>query len=171
MSTTYAYANTATEKQTALIARLGRERVGHPEAEAILADARLLWKDGYLTRVRASEVIADLLPLPKSESAAAPAEAPEGMHRFGGHIWKVQRSPETGRAYAKVLEVAPDKASGWGFTYVPGGLRNLHEGTRLSLEEAKEFGALYGTCCVCGRTLTNEESIAAGIGPVCAAGL
>jgi len=54
------------------------------------------------------------------------------------------------------------------FVYDPGAVRRLRPEHRMSLEEAKEFGALYGTCCVCGRTLTNEDSIEAGIGPVCA---
>lgn len=39
---------------------------------------------------------------------------------------------------------------------------------RLSKEEAAKFGKLYGFCMVCGRTLTDADSIAAGIGPVCA---
>lgn len=39
---------------------------------------------------------------------------------------------------------------------------------RLSLEEAKQFGKIYGFCVKCGATLTDEKSIAAGIGPVCA---
>lgn len=34
------------------------------------------------------------------------------------------------------------------------------------LSDAK-YGSLYGICCVCGRTLTDESSIAAGIGPIC----
>lgn len=46
-------------------------------------------------------------------------------------------------------------------------LRTLTHDMRLTLEEAKKFGALYGTCCICGRTLTNELSIHIGIGPVC----
>lgn len=46
-------------------------------------------------------------------------------------------------------------------------LKHLKPEYRLSLEQAREFGALYGTCCVCARTLTNELSIALGIGPVC----
>lgn len=46
-------------------------------------------------------------------------------------------------------------------------LYQLRASMRLSIEEAREFGALYGTCCICGRMLTNELSIALGIGPVC----
>lgn len=39
---------------------------------------------------------------------------------------------------------------------------------RMTLDEAKEYGKVTGTCCNCGRLLTNEESIANGIGPICA---
>ncbi len=41
-------------------------------------------------------------------------------------------------------------------------------GQELTLELAKEYGKLYGQCMICGRTLTNEDSIEAGIGPICA---
>ena len=33
---------------------------------------------------------------------------------------------------------------------------------------AKVYGNLTGSCCVCGRELTNKQSIEEGIGPVCA---
>jgi Family of unknown function (DUF6011) len=33
---------------------------------------------------------------------------------------------------------------------------------------AEAYGQRTGMCCVCGRTLTNGESIAARIGPICA---
>jgi len=46
-------------------------------------------------------------------------------------------------------------------------LYSLKPSDRLTIEQAREFGHLYGTCCICGRTLTNELSIALGIGPVC----
>jgi hypothetical protein len=46
-------------------------------------------------------------------------------------------------------------------------LYSLKPDMRLTIEEARQFGALYGTCCICGRMLTNELSIALGIGPVC----
>lgn len=36
------------------------------------------------------------------------------------------------------------------------------------IEAAKRIGLLTGSCCVCGRTLTDEYSIANGIGPICA---
>ena len=36
-----------------------------------------------------------------------------------------------------------------------------------TLEEALEFGPMYGRCGICGRTLNAELSMALGIGPVC----
>lgn len=42
------------------------------------------------------------------------------------------------------------------------------EAEKMSVEEAKTFGKIYGFCVACGRTLTDETSIANGIGPVCA---
>jgi len=30
-----------------------------------------------------------------------------------------------------------------------------------------EYGKRFGVCCMCGRELTNESSVAAGIGPIC----
>lgn len=38
------------------------------------------------------------------------------------------------------------------------------------LEAAKAFGREYGRCCVCNRELSDPDSIAAGIGPICAGG-
>jgi hypothetical protein len=37
------------------------------------------------------------------------------------------------------------------------------------LNAAIAYGKRYGKCSVCARTLTDEASIARGIGPVCAA--
>lgn len=100
------------------------------------------------------------------EVPAGPAE--EGMHQIGETIYKVQRAVNgSGRLYAKVLRQDPGFES-WSFEYAPGAMRLLSSETKMSLAAAKAFGVLYGTCCACGRTLTNEDSIAAGIGPICA---
>jgi hypothetical protein len=81
----------------------------------------------------------------------------------GCRIFKVQRAVNgSGRLYAK--ELIDDS-----FEYLPGGITTVATTARkMALAEAQAFGRLYGTCCKCGRTLTDEGSIAAGIGPVCA---
>jgi hypothetical protein len=74
----------------------------------------------------------------------------------------------SGHLYCKRLVPGDGYGSKATFVYAPGMMPLLSAKTKMTLEEAKAFGALYGTCCVCGRTLTDEKSIAAGIGPVCA---
>lgn len=57
------------------------------------------------------------------------------------------------------------------FAYLGLATKHLPEAAvRVSLEEAKKYGSLYGFCVKCGATLTDEGSIAAGIGPVCVKG-
>lgn len=110
-----------------------------------------------------------------------------GMYRLDGVVYKVQLAVHgSGHPYAKSLvelnecAVCGDQYDDehfsltehefkptFKFQYHAGAIRKLRPEHRMTLEEAKEFGKLYGTCCVCGRTLTNETSIEEGIGPVC----
>ncbi len=158
-------ANEASEKQIDLINKLKAERdLTGKDIKRSLELGREQWRQGLFGREQASALITDLLGAPRPALPEA-AEVPEGMHKVGPNIFKVQRSPQTGRLYAKRLDGKGDQ---WGFVYAPGAVRSLSEATVMTLEQAKEFGALYGTCCRCGRTLTDEGSIEAGIGPVCA---
>lgn len=91
---------------------------------------------------------------------AATAELTEGMYSADGDVFKVQRSKESGRLYAKVLQDGS-------FEYAPGAMRKLTVADRMSLDEAKAYGRRTGVCCVCGRQLTNPVSVAEGIGPIC----
>lgn len=93
----------------------------------------------------------------------------DGMYKQGDRIFKVQRSPESGHLYAK--ELIACESGKHSFEYAQGWVKRLRAEDRMTLEQAKEFGVLYGVCCVCGRTLTNEDSIEAGIGPICASKL
>jgi hypothetical protein len=113
-----------------------------------------------------------------NQAADAPVQrtktrAAEGMYRKAGTIYKVQKAVHgSGQNYAKrlvqTLTVDKNGKPKWTFEYAPGFVYELRAEHALTFEQAKEFGALYGTCCVCGRTLTKEESIEAGIGPICA---
>ena len=90
-------------------------------------------------------------------------QLPNRSARIGWDIYRVFIGADSGKPYVKVRT-----ESGW--SYVPGGVRTLREhGTRLTPEVAKAFGDVYVTCCICGRDLTNPESIEYGIGPVCRA--
>lgn len=172
-------ANTATEKQINFINRLKTER---DVPEQLINDQRQLWREGRFTVREASNFIDQLLALPKIKSTPA-ADVPEGMHRDAhGTIYKVQRAVHgSGNLYAKMLkwvyscecestdEHVAQCEKEVTFVYVPGGLRTLSEATRMTLDDARQWGLMYGNCVRCGRTLTDENSIAAGIGPVCAA--
>jgi hypothetical protein len=111
-------------------------------------------------------------------TAQTPVDVEPGMYRLDETIYKVQLAVHgSGRPYAKRLvqiEQEVDRSlvrdvveQVWKFEYAPGAIKSLRPEHKLSLEDAKAFGALYGTCCCCGATLTNEESIEKGIGPIC----
>lgn len=113
-------------------------------------------------------------------TARPPAGGPvteEGMYRdASGTIFKVVKAVHgSGKLYAKELRIdqtttAQDRVSNAGghFVYKPGAIRALSTNDKMSLEDAKAFGKLYGFCCRCGAILTDENSIEAGIGPICA---
>ena len=122
----------------------------------------------YMTKSGASTTIDDLLALPRKQAerkapAAAPAaEVTEGIYRTAaGKVFKVQKAVHgSGNLYAKELIDGS-------FEYAPGAIRKLRVEDKMTLAEAQEYGRLYGVCIVCGRTLTDESSIEAGIGPIC----
>lgn len=93
----------------------------------------------------------------------------DGWYRLGEEIFKVQKAVHgSGNLYAKRLVRERSGEGQLVWEYAPGMIRQLTNDQRLTLEEAKDLGKLYGACVICSRTLTDEESIEAGIGPVCA---
>jgi hypothetical protein len=137
--------------------------------EAAQIDRELFAADQWEAHVARSTApqAAGLAPQP-TRPAGLGQVTEDGMYRTpDGTIWKVQRAVHgSGQLYAKRLTVEPGQTGT--FTYEPGAIRRLRPENRMTLEDAKAFGKLYGVCCQCGRTLTDEVSIADGIGPVCA---
>lgn len=117
-----------------------------------------------LTVREASETIERLLARPRATGVTLVAELEIGMYRVAnGDIYRVQRSRESGRLYAKKLDWANNS-----FVYEAGALRVLTANDRMTLDEAKAWGVETGICCVCSAFLTDPKSVEAGIGPVCA---
>lgn len=144
-----------TEKQMAFIERLRSERNIAPDAPI----------PGGATKRNASALIESLLATPKPEFLPQ-GDPPQGVHLLGNAFVKVQVAVNgSGRKYAKRFN---DENVTWEYVGRGREFHALSEATLLSLEEAKRFGHLYGQCVKCGRTLTKESSIDAGIGPVCA---
>lgn len=110
---------------------------------------------------------------PETERPALPA-LDSGMYKVGQEIFKVKISHATGKPYAEILchdaihNGNYADAAVW-FEYAPGAIlkHGITQDHRMTVEQCAEFGVLFGTCCVCARTLTNPKSIAKGIGPVC----
>lgn len=120
---------------------------------------------------------------PRDRQQATKAPAEEGFYartENGKRVfYKVQIAHHgSGRAYAKRLEVWEDaqrdangrvvEAADVSWELARGVVHELTADQKLSLEEAAAFGQLYGVCCCCAAILTDEKSIAAGIGPICA---
>lgn len=102
-----------------------------------------------------------------AQPAAAAEEIEAGMYLLNGEIYKVQVAVHgSRRPYAKHL--VPGEFGEAHFEYAPGVVRRLRPEHRMSLEQAQQYGALYGVCVRCGATLTAEESIERAMGPVCA---
>jgi hypothetical protein len=141
----------ASDKQVAFLHTLISERVFEGAVDF-----------ATLTSAEASSLITELLNSPRKSGAVVERVSEEGMYRNAeGDIFKVQRSRESGNLYAKRLDLIE------GFIYEAGAIRNLKPSDRMTLDDAKAFGVQYGICCVCGALLTNEVSVAEGIGPVC----
>jgi hypothetical protein len=149
----------ATEKQINLLVKLLAERI-EDETQALAA---ITWVHEHkMSKATASAKITQYMNLPRVRNAfSSTPELDEGMYKVGDDIFKVYTTRETGVLVTKQL------VDGY-FEYT--GQRPLSFITadhRMTLDEAKEYGQVTGTCCVCGRKLTNEASIAEGIGPVC----
>jgi hypothetical protein len=86
----------------------------------------------------------------------------DGYYADGEEIAVVKMNRDGTRKYAmRFVE------GSW--AYEPGLISKVAKGWgRLTVEQAAEYGKLYGRCMICGRTLTDPESIERGIGPICA---
>lgn len=130
------------------------------DTHASVREVRTCYVGGVISRA-----VTEIVNSPEFVDAPPVAEvtpAEEGMYKLGDRIFKVQRAIHgSGHHYAKEL-------INGSFVFVGGMVRKLNSSHRMTLEQAKEYGDLYGICCRCGRELTDEASIARGLGPYCA---
>lgn len=141
--------NKATDRQVSFIQTLLKERVWEQAVDV-----------SVLSSKDASGLIDNLLKAPKDKAKVV---VEIGIYQNDkGDIYRVQPSRQTGRLYAKKLVFT----GGW--EYESGAIYRLKPEQKWTLEQAKAFGAETGLCCVCGAFLTDPNSVAEGIGPVCA---
>ena len=101
--------------------------------------------------------------LPAQERGQSPRMAsPTGP--VDGRVFHAYKT-QSGRLCVKLWTKAADGSG----SFVYWGLASrMPAAQEMSLEDAQTFGRATGTCCICMRHLTNDESVAAGIGPICA---
>lgn len=122
-----------------------------------------------VSKSRASGLIKYMLGLPRRAAVAPSATNTEpvtetGVYEHNGEVYRVVESKSTGNLYAKKLVNIGPK---WKFTYAPGAMAFLKASHRMTEAQAANFGRRTGSCVICARTLTNPDSIAYGLGPVC----
>lgn len=88
-------------------------------------------------------------------------EARQVYRATDGRVIRIQLS-QTGNLYGKLL----DQESG-AWEYLPRVAAELSGARLLTLDEAIELSAAIGQCVRCSRTLTAEDSVRRGIGPIC----
>lgn len=86
--------------------------------------------------------------------------APIGVYKKDGDYYRVAtlRNSERRAAY---------RWNGRRWDYARGYVFQLTADELLSVEEVRAFGLRTGMCAICGRTLTDPESVQKGIGPIC----
>lgn len=88
-----------------------------------------------------------------------------GMYEHDQVIYRVKLSKQ-GRLYAmRFAPLAPMKSER--FVYAKGVINDITADERMTVEQVAKLGLQFGICCVCGAELTDEKSVAQGIGPVC----
>lgn len=172
----------ASDKQVAFVERLMAERsdwLDNFAQDCFFDDGNMTYakaieaaRNGKLGKATCSRLIDGLMNVERNAKTdrSGKGELPDGMYRDDeGHIYKVYHTVHgANQQVAKLLVVEPG-GGGASFEYQgKAPLRDLTPDHKLSLEDAKAFGVVYGVCCVCGATLTDENSIRNGIGPVCA---
>lgn len=164
MDTALVIKSPATEKQITFLIKLLAEKIEDP-AKAL--DAIKWVNEHRMSKATASAKISEYMAMPKvREAFSSTPELDEGMYRVDEDIFKVYFT--RGDAERAPQLVTKQLIEGH-FEYT--GKKPLSFITaehRMSLDEAKAYGKVTGTCCVCSRKLTRESSIQAGIGPVCA---
>lgn len=113
-----------------------------------------------LDRDIARKLITHLTTLP---NIPKPVLVDVGAYKRDGIYYSVRKVRDRDALY--VLQYDPENKK-WNPAY--GMLTELKPEERLSLSDASAFGIATGTCVHCGRTLTLQKSVVAGMGKWCA---
>lgn len=116
-------------------------------------------------------------------TAVAPVAAPPttksitvtvGVFEHGDAVYVVRAARKTKRLFASKVVESPPRMTESGLVvdfelvYTPGKIYDLDESERMTLATAADLMTKYGRCLICGRPLKAAESVAKGVGPICA---
>ena len=145
-----------TDKQASSVARMMQTCKERQEARA--------------TERKANEQVVDLSPIRAMFETAVASGHKKPIYRAAGLI--ISRAPDAGRnpgaLYVKDAETDDYLGKILGTHYTGKAALGLTAIAADPRGEAVKFGQRTGRCSCCGATLTNGESIEAGIGPICA---
>lgn len=171
----------ATEKQLAFIEKLEIElteklanatrnvNIERIESEFISLKTALnvVKSNNAITKTGASLAISQLLQMTMffAPTTASPVlrtqePAPIGVYKKDGDYYRVATLRNSDRRAAY-------RWNGRRWDYARGYVFQLTADELLSIEDVRAFGLRTGMCAICGRTLTDPESVQKGIGPVC----
>lgn len=165
--------NVASERAVDYLVSLSLSRYPNVAESAVRDWARTADRKLVSEKIDFLKAMPKAVPTAPVQNLAAKYDVPAGRYAVTGDegqtvFVRVDRPIEgrwAGRTFVKVQ--AGDDLHRVSATTAAGLLRKI---TEAGVQAAsKRYGAEIGDCGVCGRTLTNEESRAAGIGPRCAA--
>jgi hypothetical protein len=149
----------ATESQISYAQSLLASREVSDTFRATIGDITVLSKREASTLI---DTLRSFPYAPRESRTTAPVVALEvGVYFKEGVVYRVKISQSSGRPYAT-------KLVGGSFQYDPSYIRAISANDKMTLEQACDYGLQFGVCVACGRELTDEVSVARGIGPVCA---
>jgi hypothetical protein len=141
---------------------------------SLMADTNLSESDVNSTYRTISDAISSLIKIKAEQPKSAKKELSEGLYNKNGILYRLKFTRSSGQLVAyrwTKFETPEPTAKGLKFgEFVYEGKRPLYsltEDDRMSLEEAMAHGMEFHYCCVCGIELTNPDSQAEGIGPIC----
>ena len=123
-----------------------------------------------VTKAQGSKAIEMLLSWNKRSFAPRPVpvvreKSPIGVYKRADDIYRVIKGRQSQNTYAQKLATDPSGQPVW--DYAGSMVYELKVEELISPEVAAQMGRSVGYCVICGRFLTDAESVAKGIGPVC----
>ena len=150
-----------TEKQLSFLDLLSTTRESAPTIIKFFTDHNKVQSVHQLQRDQITLLINSLVAQPKIPDVEPDLEV--GAYLHDGVIYSVRKGRESGRLQAYIYN-ADDKH----WDYLKNMVKQIKPAERLTLAQAVQHSAQTGSCVHCGRTLTLQKSVMAGMGKICA---